>query len=139
MTSQAARPRARGALERRALTRAAGLIALCVLIVGLWPVACEGPSVLRAGATLAGALAILLPTAAYSRWAERAAPGIEGARRVLGLAAVKLIGTMTALVIAFAAFADKALWVLVGVIAASIAQSIAIVLASETGARRRKD
>lgn len=105
---------------------AAGIAGVVAVFAGLWPVPGEGLSLARAAASLLGSASILVPSRLFGWLAARGT-----AQRVAGLAALKVVGTMTLMVIAFALFAGKAVWVLVGVITASIGQSIAIVMASQ--------
>ncbi len=125
MTSQSARRRRPDALERRSLWLAAVMAGLAAVLAGLWPVPGEGPALVRSAAALLGSASILVPSGVFGWMAARGS-----AQQVTGLAALKVVGTLTLMVIAFALCADKALWVLVGVITAAIGQSIAIVMAS---------
>lgn len=131
--------------DRRVLQTQAWVCAAVVVAVALWPPG-PLPKLLQAAASGLGSLAVLVPSLAFSWWSslqtEEAATqtphGSEEAQRraqrVLGLAGLRLIGSMTLMVIAFTLMSAQALWVLIGVVAAAIGQ---VVAAATTATQRR--
>ncbi|MGI9324034.1 MAG: hypothetical protein ACR2PZ_02365 [Pseudomonadales bacterium] len=131
--------------DRRVLQIQALVCAAVVLGVALWPPG-PLPKLLQAAASGLGSLAVIVPSMAFSWWSslqtEAGAPQttVESeeaqrrAQRVLGLAGLRLIGSMTLMVIAFTLMSAQALWVLIGVVAAAIGQVVAV---ATTATQRR--
>lgn len=121
-------------------------ILICVAVAVLaafWPlVEFTGTTLSQGLASGLGSIALILPSALFVVWSKRTVSAAEsaeaGAQRILGLAGLRIIGTMTLMVIAFALMRAQAQWVLIGVAAAAIGQVVASMTSGHRASVKRK-